>query len=100
MPNEHGSQIHWIWEGYFGFQNSLNRGALFGMGQGGVHWFAGLSFVVLIGVIYWVVFAQKKSDWLLNLTLALISGGILGNLYDRLGPVSYTHLTLPTTPYV
>ena len=28
------SRTWWLWDGVFGFQTSLNEGALFGMGQG------------------------------------------------------------------
>ena len=38
-----------------------------------------------------------KGD-LLNLFVALALGGVEGQ--DVRAPVSYTHLTLPTTPYV
>src|SRR5574340_159300 len=28
-----GGRTYWLWDGVFGFQTSLNEGALFGMGQ-------------------------------------------------------------------
>jgi len=43
-----------------------------------------LSFVALAGILAWMVHSAWKSR-LLSITLAMISAGILGNLYDRLG---------------
>lgn len=77
--------IWWIWDGILGIETSLNRGALFGMGQGRVLWFALLSVLALVGIVYWVMRGGASRDRLLTLTLACVTGGILGNLYDRLG---------------
>ena len=45
---------------------------------------------------------EKGAALVMVLILLLISGLIIGPLlsYMGTGPVSYTHLTLPTTPYV
>ena len=72
-------------EGVFGFQTSLNEGALFGLGQGMVSIFAGLSIVAAIGIFFWLFFAGGARDWLLTIALGFIMAGIFGNLYDRLG---------------
>ena len=80
-----GGQIKWMWQGVFGFQTSLNEGALFGLGQGMVPVFAGLSIVAAIGILCWLFFAGGTRDWLLTIALGLITAGIFGNLYDRLG---------------
>ena len=84
-PPTNVQNIHWIVEGYVGIENSLNHGAVFGVGQGQVWFFATMSFVALGGVLYWVFKTDVARDWLLLVTLGLITGGILGNLYDRLG---------------
>ncbi|GHT38008.1 hypothetical protein FACS189427_11760 [Planctomycetales bacterium] len=76
--------VYWIWDGVFGFQTGLNEGGLFGMGQGGSFIFAGLSFVALIAVFIFLYFIASKS-FLLTATFGLITAGILGNCYDRLG---------------
>ncbi len=77
----------WLLDGWLKFRlfTSLNRGALWGIGQGFALGFALLSVVALLGIWYWL-FARGacRSAWLTS-ALALISGGILGNLYDRLG---------------
>ncbi|MBL9092232.1 MAG: signal peptidase II [Planctomycetaceae bacterium] len=77
--------VYWIWPGYFGLQTSLNEGALFGMGQGMVWVFASLSFVAAGAIFYWLFIAGAASESLLLVALSGISGGIIGNLYDRLG---------------
>ena len=75
----------WIWDQVFGFQTSLNQGALFGLGQGFALVFAGLSIIAALGIFYWLFFYGAAHDWLLTIALAMISAGIFGNLYDRLG---------------
>lgn len=75
---------YWIPE-VFGIQTSTNGGALFGMGQGGSSWFAILSILFLAGILLWLfVWGGSRDRWLTG-SLGLISGGILGNFYDRIG---------------
>jgi signal peptidase II len=75
----------WLWENYVGIQTALNRGALFGMGEGGGRIFAGLSILAAFGIVIWLfVLGAARSAWL-TVALSFITGGILGNLYDRLG---------------
>jgi len=83
MPGEKPTE--WLWEGVFGFQTSLNEGALFGMGQGRVMVFAVLSILVVPVILYWLFVARAAGDLLLTIALGLVTAGILGNLYDRLG---------------
>jgi signal peptidase II len=78
------SDTQWVWEGVFGFQTALNEGALFGMGQGFVLGFAILSIAMLIGIVIWLL-GHFGKNWFLVIVMALISGGVIGNLYDRLG---------------
>jgi signal peptidase II len=78
-------RTEWLWNEVFGFQSSLNEGALFGMGQGMVLFFAAVSIGALIGILYWLFWTGAARDWLLTVSLGCISAGILGNLYDRLG---------------
>jgi len=79
------SPTWWLWEGVFGLQTILNEGALFGMGQGWVVLFAALSIVVVPVLLYWLFVAGAARDLLLTVALGLVTAGILGNLYDRLG---------------
>ena len=78
-------EIHWIVEGFLGIETALNQGALFGMGQGKVWLFVLLSFVAVAGIVYWLFVAKAARDGFLNFTMELVMGGILGNLFDRLG---------------
>lgn len=75
----------WLIEGVFGFETNLNEGALFGIGQGQVRAFTALSIVTGVGILLWVIFAGVLRDLHLTISLGLVTGGILGNLYDRLG---------------
>ena len=82
---EPGGAVWWIWDGYFGFETSINHGALFGIGQGLVPLFAAISFVAVGGISFWVFRGGALDDLLLTIALGMILAGILGNLYDRLG---------------
>ena len=77
--------IWWLWDNVFGFQTSLNPGALFGMGQGLTLLFAALSVGAAVGIFVWLFPVGAARDWLLTIALGFVTAGILGNLYDRLG---------------
>jgi signal peptidase II len=85
LPTNPPAPPWWLWEGVFGFQTTLNPGALFGMGQGLWPLFAALSVGAAIGILIWLFPARAAHDWLLTIALALVTAGIFGNLYDRLG---------------
>jgi signal peptidase II len=70
---------------FVGIETSVNNGALFGMGQGWTVAFVSLSIVAAIGIVLWLFLFKAARDWTLTLALALVLGGILGNLHDRLG---------------
>jgi signal peptidase II len=72
-------------ENYVGIETSVNRGALFGMGEGLSWLFAALSVAALVGVIAWFFWGRAGSNWFLTIALGCVAAGILGNLYDRLG---------------
>ncbi len=82
LPSE---RVYWIWEGFLGFQTAINHGALFGLGQGMVPMLAIVSFAALLGLAIWVVRGGALDSLGLTISLGMILGGILGNLYDRLG---------------
>jgi signal peptidase II len=79
------SPTEWVIDGIFGWQTSLNHGALFGVGQGQGFVFISLSVVAAIGIIYWLFVMGAAEEWLLTISLGAIMGGIFGNMYDRLG---------------
>lgn len=61
---------------------TINHGAVFGMGQGG-RWVFILVSLIAVGVIAAVFLrSEARARWL-NLALALVLGGAMGNLYDR-----------------
>lgn len=66
-------------------QTNLNEGALFGMGQGFGILFAGISVLAIGGILGMLARATTRAERPLVIALGLIAGGILGNLYDRLG---------------
>ncbi|MDX1946845.1 MAG: signal peptidase II [Pirellulaceae bacterium] len=85
----------WIIEPFFGIETSVNPGALFGMGAGYWWLFSLLSVAAAVGIFVWLfVFGAARDRWL-TFALGAVTGGILGNLYDRLGlaglPPHYTH---------
>jgi len=80
-----GEPTVWIWRNVFGFQTSLNEGALFGFGQGMVWLFALLSVAAAAGICWYLFVAGAARQWVLTVALSGIMAGVLGNLYDRAG---------------
>lgn len=75
----------WLWEPYVGIETAVNIGALFGMGGGYGRLFAVLSVAAAIGIVLWLFRYGAARDGWLTVALSLVTGGIFGNLYDRLG---------------
>jgi signal peptidase II len=74
---------HTVIPGYFNLVYWKNTGAAFSIGDGNNWLFIGLSIVALIGfVIAWNrgIFKEALSQW----GVALLIGGILGNVTDRI----------------
>lgn len=71
--------------GWLALETNLNEGALFGMGQGLGLGFAAISVAAIAGIVTMLSRASAREDRWLVAALGLIVGGILGNLYDRLG---------------
>jgi len=77
--------VYWIIDGYFGIETAVNIGAVFGLGAGMGTLFAALSIVAGGGITIWLFrYGAIRSRWL-TVALGCVTGGILGNLYDRLG---------------
>lgn len=68
---------------YFELQYVENRGAAFGIFQNKQIVLSLMTMVVIIGMILYLV-KYKPGSRLLRFSLALIIGGALGNLFDRL----------------
>ena len=76
---------YWVIDGILGIETAVNIGAVFGLGAGKGTFFAIFSIVAGIAIVVWLFkFGAAASLWL-TWALGMISGGILGNLYDRLG---------------
>jgi signal peptidase II len=86
MPGEYPApdSVFWIFQNVFGFQTSLNPGALFGLGAGQTTMLAVLSLIFLSGIFGYVALWAWRSLFL-SAILGMITAGICGNLYDRLG---------------
>jgi signal peptidase II len=77
--------IWWLVEDYFGIETAVNPGGLFGVGAGNGTLFAGFAMLATVGIVVWLFwFGAAQSRWL-TITLGLITGGIIGNMHDRLG---------------
>lgn len=76
-----------------------NTGAVFGIGKGKQWLFVIVSFVA-VGVIIAVFARSVANAWLTHLSLGLVLGGALGNMYDRLryNAVRDMFHMLPGTP--
>jgi len=68
--------------GLLNFQLTLNTGAVFGTGQGGRPIFIVVSIVAIL-VILFLVYRSPPHAKLYHVGLAMILGGALGNLHDR-----------------
>ena len=82
-----GSPLHqrWhLWKNVY-FETNLNEGALFGFGPGFWIVFSLLSVAAVLAILYWLFRSGFANDRLLTVALGVITAGILGNLYDRLG---------------
>jgi signal peptidase II len=80
------AQANPVIPGFFDLTLLYNRGAAFSFladAGGWQRWvFSGLAMVMSIVLVMWIKRTPRKIWWL-NLGLALILGGALGNLYDR-----------------
>lgn len=75
----------WLIDQHLGFETAVNPGAVFGLGAGMGILFAALSIAAGIGILVWLFWYRAAHSLWLTIALGMISGGILGNLYDRLG---------------
>ncbi len=71
---------------FFNFTLAYNRGAAFSFlaDQDGwqVFFFATISTLVSVGLLYWLYTLRASNRWL-SISLSLIFSGAMGNLYDR-----------------
>ncbi|MEM9645313.1 MAG: signal peptidase II [Planctomycetota bacterium] len=83
LPGDRGP--HWIVDGILGIETAVNIGAVFGIGAGQGALFAALSIFAAAGILIWLFWFRAAWSWWLTVALGMVTGGIIGNLYDRLG---------------
>lgn len=72
-----------LWPGIFHLTYIENRGAAFGMLQN-ARWFFILTTIAACAAILWFLYKERgRMHLLMRVSLALILGGALGNLIDR-----------------
>ena len=69
-------------EGFLGFILRQNDGAAFSLFRGWTFMLVGIS-VVALGVVIYIFFSRKIHSRLMLFALGCMTGGIVGNLYDR-----------------
>ncbi len=85
LPYESTGVDWWVIDEFFGFQTAVNQGALFGIGQGGSSLFALFSVIAFVAILVWFVRGEAWKSLFLTICLGFITGGVLGNFYDRMG---------------
>jgi signal peptidase II len=68
--------------GWVHFEITINRGAVFGLGQGQKWLFLGVSVVAIAFLSY--LFATSNRQRLYQVILGMLLAGVLGNMYDRI----------------
>ena len=70
--------------GFFHLTYVLNKGMAFGIDLPiGISFFSGIS-LVLTCFLIWLLWNERKNNILMRVSLALILGGAIGNLIDRI----------------
>jgi signal peptidase II len=69
--------------GWLHFELTMNRGAVFGLGQGQRWLFLIVSAAAIAFLTYLFALSQKK-QWYYQLLLGILLAGVLGNMYDRI----------------
>lgn len=84
----------WVVDGIAGVETAVNIGALFGMGAGYGWVFASASIIATFGISIWLFYFRAAQSMWLTVALGLVMGGIIGNLYDRLGLWYQPHMPI------
>ena len=73
---------------FFGWTLAYNYGAAFSFLHDAGGWqrwfFAGIALAVSVGVVWWLTRLPERGARFLACALALVLGGAIGNLYDRM----------------
>ena len=90
-----------IWDPWFGLLSHRNRGAAWGMLEGQMWLFFIVTVVVIAGIIY-MNHKEAKGNPFLQVSLAVLLGGAIGNFIDRmlLGEVvDFVDILIPVINY-
>lgn len=90
-----------IWDPWFGLLSHRNRGAAWGMLEGQMWLFFIVTVVVIAGIIY-MNHKEAKDNPFLQVSLAVLLGGAIGNFIDRmlLGEVvDFVDILIPVINY-
>lgn len=72
-----------IWGDFFSITSHRNAGAAWGILQGQRWFFIGVTVIVVIGVIGYMIKMIREGKRFLSFALSLLLGGALGNFIDR-----------------
>lgn len=72
-----------VWENVLHFTYVENRGAAFGMMQGGKWFFLIITAVAVIGMVRFLFKERKTMHFLMQFSICLLLSGAIGNLIDR-----------------
>lgn len=81
----HEREPWWLIDNYVGIETAVNPGAVWGIGAGQGLLFAALSVLAAVGILLWLFYFGGAHQWWLTVAMGCVMGGIIGNLYDRLG---------------
>jgi len=73
-----------LWPKVFNLLYIENRGAAFGILQNSRWFFVGITSIVIIAATVYLIKERKNSTWLFKISTAMIIGGAIGNLIDRI----------------
>ena len=70
--------------GFFQLNYITNKGLAFGINLPiGISFFSGISLIITCFLV-WILWCERKNNLLMRISLALILGGAIGNLIDRI----------------
>ena len=70
--------------GFFQLNYITNKGMAFGINLPvGISFFSGISLIITCFLV-WILWCERKNNLLMRISLALILGGAMGNLIDRI----------------
>ncbi len=72
-----------VWEGVLHFTYVENRGAAFGMMQGGKWFFLIVTVAAVAGMVWFLIKERKTMHFLMKFSMCLLLSGAVGNLIDR-----------------